>query len=235
MRAALSALVLVLLTGAALAEVKIAGSLQVPANHLVRLSADGAPAGSALVWDVAPDEVADVEEVGGRLLFAAPAGTYRIKLRAIRLKDGATVVESARAVVVIGDGHGPGPDPSPEPDRPKPKPPPDDLLLAALRTAYAGESSSDRVANLDALTALYWQSARLVRDESLTTWGALFSSMSAKATLVKGKLPGVQKVIQAELAKALPVKTDDPLDVAGRKKAAATFTRIYRTLAEIDR
>jgi hypothetical protein len=155
-RRMLSASALLLLAGPLFAEVRITGELKVPANHLVRLSAEGAAAGSALVWDVSPEDAADVEEVNGRLLFVGPPGTYKIKLRTLRLKDGATILESARATVVIG-GVPPGPDPDPGPD-PKPNPAP--IPAAGLHVLIVYESAE--VGKLPAAqeAILYAQSIR---------------------------------------------------------------------------
>jgi hypothetical protein len=116
-----------LLASSALAELKITGELTVPANRLVRLRAEGDVKEAALVWDVFPEEQADIEEMGTRLLFAAPAGAYRIKLRALRTKDGGASVETARVTVVIGEPPPPVPPPPPGPPVPPgpgPTPPP---------------------------------------------------------------------------------------------------------------
>jgi hypothetical protein len=91
--------------------------------------------------------------VGQRFLFAAGPGVYKIKLRSIRLKDGKTTVETARATVVIGEappvppvppGPGPGPAPAPPPDPPSPAP----IPAAGFRVLIVYES-----ADLPKLTA----------------------------------------------------------------------------------
>jgi hypothetical protein len=141
---------LLLLAAPAAAELKIAGELKVPANRIVRLSAEGAAEGAACIWDVSDEDRADLEELkGGRLLFAGPAGAYKVKLRAIRLdKDGATQIETARATVVIGDPPPPvppGPTPPgptpPGPTPPGPTPGPAPIPEAGLRVLIVYESS----------------------------------------------------------------------------------------------
>lgn len=103
-----------LIASTACAELRIAGDTKVSANKLVRLKAEGAPPGAAYIWDVAEEDRADVEELGSRLLFSAPPGTYKVKVRAVHLKDGQTAIETARVTVTIGNATPPpGPGPTP--------------------------------------------------------------------------------------------------------------------------
>lgn len=119
-----SLLALALAVGAARSDLVISGETKAQPYRLVRLQATGAPPGAAVVWDIYPEEPADTLELpGGRLVFTAPPGTYRVKCRALTVKDGAVTVETARAVVeVAGDTPGPKPGPKPGPD-PGPLPP----------------------------------------------------------------------------------------------------------------
>lgn len=110
------AFLILLLASPASAQLKIGGETKVKAHRLVRLTAEGLAPGATLIWDVFPEEIADTEETGGRLLFVAPPGTYTVKLRAIAFKDGKASVESARVVVTVGEGLPPGPDPKPVQD-----------------------------------------------------------------------------------------------------------------------
>lgn len=149
----------VLLTSAlagARAELKITGDTKVPAYRLVRLSAEGLPTGSALLWDVSPEEPVDIEEVSGRLLFAGPPGTYKIKLRAIKLAaDGKTSVETARATVVIGEP----PTPPPPPDPPTPPDPPP-IPTTGLRVLIVYESGELAKLPKGQLAVIYSKSVR---------------------------------------------------------------------------
>lgn len=81
----------------------VTGPTSSPAHKLVELLATGDLTGKAIIWDVYPEETADVREIAdGRLIFTGPPGTYRIKLRALRLlSDGATAVETVRHTVTI--------------------------------------------------------------------------------------------------------------------------------------
>ncbi len=106
------------------ADLRIAGDLKVRPHRMAVLSAEGAPDGAALIWDFDEDRLHG-EEAGGRLFLAGPPGSYRVKLRAIIVKDGRTQALTARAEVVIGD---PAPPPPKAPDKPAPKADP----LAAL-------------------------------------------------------------------------------------------------------
>lgn len=88
---------------------------KVEAYRQVRVNAVGNIAGAALVWDVSPEDKADMEEMpGGKMVFTAPPGVYRIKCRAIRLKDGAATADCARATVEISPPPGNAP-PAPGP------------------------------------------------------------------------------------------------------------------------
>lgn len=70
--------------------------------RLVELVATNAQPDAALIWDVSPEDTADVRELpGGRLVMTGPPGTYKVKLRAIRFVDGKTSAESARMTLVI--------------------------------------------------------------------------------------------------------------------------------------
>lgn len=117
----LSLLLLLGLSGAAWGDLAISGETKVVPYKLVRLEAKGAPAGAAVLWDVYPEDVADVLELpGGRLVLTAPPGKYRVKCRTVSVKDGAVSVETARAVVEVTGGApepppGPGPAPGPGP------------------------------------------------------------------------------------------------------------------------
>ena len=113
----------VLLAGAiftsAFAEVKIEGKLAIPANQMLRLKATGDLKDAALIWDVSDEEALDLEEVGDRLLLTGPAGTYKVKLRSVRIVNGKATIETARVTIIIGV-----PPPRPDPPQPQPKPEP---------------------------------------------------------------------------------------------------------------
>jgi hypothetical protein len=108
------------------APLKIEAPATVPSGKLVRVTLLNLPADAAVVWDVFPEELADVEELpDGRLYFTGPAGEYRIKARAIVGK----LVTTARATVTIGDGEDAKPKPKPKPG---PAPAPDNLPASKL-------------------------------------------------------------------------------------------------------
>lgn len=100
---------------------RITGPTRTPRDKLVRLEVRGADASAGLIWDVFPE--VDADESPGRLVFAAPPGTYVVKLRAVSTKDGKTQIETARAQVVVGEPDPPvpvppGPGPGPLPPAP---------------------------------------------------------------------------------------------------------------------
>lgn len=109
--------------GLAWGELKITGEVKVAPNHIVRLEASGDTDGAGLIWDVSPEELTDIEEIGKRLLFAAGPGTYKVKVRAVRVKDGRTTIETARVTVVVGEPPPPVPPVPPGPVPPGPNPP----------------------------------------------------------------------------------------------------------------
>jgi hypothetical protein len=82
----------------------ISGPTKAEPYRLVELVATGDTAERALLWDVTPEEAVDVREMpGGKLVFVGPPGSYRIKLRAIRMKDNVMSVETARHSISIGN------------------------------------------------------------------------------------------------------------------------------------
>jgi hypothetical protein len=127
------------------AEVRITGELKVPPNRIVRLTADGDITGAGLIWDVSDEDRVDPEEVGNRLLFTGPPGTYKVKLRAIRVKDGKTGIETVRATVVIGEPGPPTPptppDPPVPPVPPTPPPSPAPIPVAGFRVLMVYETA----------------------------------------------------------------------------------------------
>lgn len=164
-------LLMLLMAPLAWAELRIEGPDKVQANRIVRLKASGAADGAAYIWDVSDEDKVDAEESGGRLLFAAPPGVYRIKLRAVSLKDGKTTVETARFSVTVGPTL---PDPKPLPDDPPPpKPTPAD---GPLRVLIVYESAD--LAKLPATqqTVVYgkavrdWLNANCAQDGAVKAW-----------------------------------------------------------------
>lgn len=120
-------------------ELKIAGPTTLPQNKIVRLTAEGAPAGSAYIWDVDQEDRVDIEEQGNRLLFTGAPGIFKVKVRSILFKDGKTLIETARATITIGE---PTPvPPGPVPPGPTPVPPgPTPGPLAGMRVLMLYES-----------------------------------------------------------------------------------------------
>lgn len=110
-----------LLLGGSLLAVEITGEQKVGLHKMARLSVSGDTTDAAILWDIDREELCDIEESGGRLLFTAPAGTYKVKARIVRLKEGKPRVETARLTVTFGEAGptpGPGPGPTPPPVAP---------------------------------------------------------------------------------------------------------------------
>lgn len=99
----MSSLLLAFLLAQAPAPLTIDGPQQVAPYRLVELRAVGNLTDCALIWDVSPEEVADTRELpGGTLLLVGPPGVYKVKLRAIRLREGNFTAETARFTLTIG-------------------------------------------------------------------------------------------------------------------------------------
>ena len=163
-RALLPLLLLLLLPALALGKIDIAGLLQVEPHRLVSLQAQGDLDGAALVWDVSPEETADAVEFGNSLCFTGPPGTYRVKLRAIRLRDGKASVETARATVTIGKPTPPVP-PGPVPPGPGPVPPgPAPIPVDGFRVLVVYESAELPKLPPQQQAVLYARSVRDYRD-----------------------------------------------------------------------
>lgn len=104
------------------APLAIKGDLKVKACRLVRLELVGVPEGAAVTWDISPEEKADYEEQGARLIMTGEPGEYRVKARAWTSRDGKLTAETTRAVVTIEPCCPPGPE-RPAPPAPPGKPP----------------------------------------------------------------------------------------------------------------
>ncbi len=115
------ALLLFFLTPTASAAVAVKGDLAVGEYDLVRLTADGLPAGidplKAVRWKVSGVPSRSVFTHGASLVFCAPAGRYSVGLRVVDFKR-ETVEEVDVEVVVRGGTTPPRPDPKPLPPVP---------------------------------------------------------------------------------------------------------------------
>jgi len=100
------------------AALQIVGETKLPRDRMFRLRPSGASIDAALIWDVYPEDAADIDDSDPHVLrFTAPPGTYKVKLRSINGRD----VQTARLTVTV-EGQGPTP-PSPNP-APAPAPTP---------------------------------------------------------------------------------------------------------------
>lgn len=185
----------------ALAEVRIEGDLKIDQHKIVRLRAAGDVAGAALIWDVSDEEKIDSEDQPktGRFLFAAPPGTYRVKLRAIRIdKEGLPIVETARATVVIGDGKpippNPPPGPPTPPTPPDPKPGPNVDLVGKFKATIAADITAMMGTKNDAamLGDVYTSSANILEQ------------IADPAVAPKSVEELYQKLFLASIAKNIP-------------------------------
>jgi len=106
---------------------QISGVTSVDQYKLVQLTVSNAAPEAAVLWDVYPEDNVDIREFAdGLLIFTAPPGDYKIKLRLISGKQ----VDTLRTVVTIkGTPPAPGPNPGPNPNPgPSPGPNPSPVL-----------------------------------------------------------------------------------------------------------
>ncbi len=105
--------------------------------------------------------------------------------------------------------------------------------MKALKAAYLADVSPERAKHLDALAALYRQAAKMDLS-SVKTAGDLYSKLTvaSRALLPAEALPGVRKVIGAELKLVLPGATDAELTPEHRQRVQALFGRLGDALTE---
>jgi hypothetical protein len=139
-------LLLLLAAPAAPAQLRITGDTKVREHTIARLTAEGA-ADAALIWDVDQEDKVDAIEWGSSLFFVGPPGSYRIKCRAIRVKDGRPIAETARATVVIEAASPPPPPPPPGPTPPPPPPPPPTPVVVKTLWILVVEETAEASAN----------------------------------------------------------------------------------------
>lgn len=110
------------------------------APWLIELKARNVPKGTALVWDVTPEDRAQVRVVKTEqaLLVAGPPGEYRVKCRLVRIVGGEPDVTELRETVTLTGGAAP---PGPTPPGPKPPDPPTPAPVG-FRVIFVYETSA---------------------------------------------------------------------------------------------
>lgn len=119
------------------------------APWLLELKVRGVPKGTAIIWDVFPEDKATTRIVKAEqaLLVAGPAGEYRVKCRLIRGED---VTELRDVVTLTGGAPAPGPEPKPPAPKPDPASPTAAKVVVvvveetAARTPAQGKALFDR-------------------------------------------------------------------------------------------
>lgn len=104
---------------------EIKGNLTVDQYKLVQLSVPGVPDDTAVLWDVFPEENADIREFAdGSLIFTGPPGEYKIKLRLIQGRNVTTIRSSVKITSNVPPGPPNPPNPPNPPGPPNPPNPP---------------------------------------------------------------------------------------------------------------
>ena len=123
------------------AKLAIVGPAEVAEYRLVRLAAAGVPDGAALIWDVSDEDAVDVEETAGGVVLTGPAGTYRVKLRAIVAGAKPTVLTARLTLTIRGKAAPQPPQPNPGP-APLPTPGPATPVRLKAVAVYESEAAS---------------------------------------------------------------------------------------------
>lgn len=167
-----------------------------------------------------------VQGNGHRAFFSAPTpGEYYFVVWGAK---GNEPTDLFHFKVTVGNAPPPGPGPGPNPP-----PGPTDPLTQALQTAYSAETEPDKATSLKRLADLYALSASsLATDQNAHTWGDLFQAIyqAGAGAGIKGKILGVQTVLQKEFTANLPTDPKATLDASGRSKAADEFTKASKAL-----
>lgn len=204
----------------------VKGDKTVAPYKIVRLQAENPAPNSAILWDVTPEDVADVMEIDGNLFFVGPPGKYRVTCSEITIVGTKPVVRRSRTTVTIT-----GDTPIP-PDNP---PAPADPLLGKLRAVYhPGPENTERVKRLAAIYYVAAKSNGTCFDANVTGLIQLYNIV-ATASGKEIPLPILEaerNIIAAELRAKLPTK-DEPLTDALRKQVASEFSRVATVLGEL--
>lgn len=191
-----------------------------PTAKLVYVKLVNLPTDAIFVWDITPEDAADVEVRPDGLTLVAPEGTYKIKVRAISGKT----VSTSTATFSIGKPT-PPPPPTPEDEA--------TIFKKAIQAAYKADVGPDKAATVAKLSSLYKMAATTtVLDPTVKTYGDLFTDMTAAGKVlipVSGQLPEVRKAIGAKLGKTLE-PASGPID---RVLAAKELKAVADALAAV--
>jgi hypothetical protein len=168
-----------------------------------------APPGADLYFWTIPDSVSGNSSDNVLEITKAPKGSFKVRLVSVTIEikvvDGnvqkRVIKETGDLDVTFAGGPGPGPDPDPDPKDP---------VVKALQEAYAKDTGTDKAENMKLLARLY---LRLAEEDpkDYKTYGELYDAVR----LISGKmvpagvLPGVRKVLGAELRTILPSDEKD--------------------------
>lgn len=226
------------------ADVKILGDSKSEPYKLVTLRADAD--GAALIWDVSDEDLVSSREFpDGSLTLTAKPGTYRIKVRAVRMKDGKISVETARHVLTFGDGPAPKPPVPPDPKPPTPPdpkpptpptPPPQSELGKKFQAAYASDPSpvAAKRGFLLSLAGFYEgvaESEWLAKADIPSTADMLAYLRAERVKFCPDSaLMEVRKIISEQMLREFG---DDPTTKVDRVKAKTVFLTISKALQEV--
>lgn len=200
------------------APVKIVGPTKVDAYKLIELAPDSDVTDCGLIWDIENEDVVDVKEYGSRLVFVAPPGVYKVKLRVVSFKDKS--ITTSRTTVTIGG--------SPTPPDP---PSPTDPLTVLFQAAYSAEGEDGKASKLKLLASTY----QAMADQAKTVQGKKISEFIAAGHQATDMVVGKTSMLKLRRAVAdwidtqLPT-TDAMIDDPWRAKASKAFSSVAAIL-----
>ncbi len=156
------------------------------------------------------------------VVSSAKAGRYRL-LAVTAAGD----EPSDPKICTIIVGNAPTPPPPDNPDNP---PNPYNELTKAIKTAWSGETATDKSKHAKALAALYRQAPTVL--DQVQTAGQLYATLrtSADALLPKDAIGKVRLAIADELKKVLPADPQIVLSDMNKQQARSVFTELATIL-----
>lgn len=245
---ALGIFIVLFFVGVVFGEVKIVGDSRSDPHKLVTLRTSGAD-GAALIWDVSNEEAVSSREIAdGTLDIVAKPGTYKVKVRAVWVKDGKISVETARHVLTFGDAPTP-PDPKPPtppdpkpPTPPDPKPPtppgPQSELGKKLQVAYASDPAPAGAKRgfLLSLAGFYEGVADsdYLKGDVGTVGDMLgYLRVQRETFCPDSALVPIRKVLSEFMLSSFGDDASAKVDAVVRDKAKVTFLTISKALQEV--
>jgi hypothetical protein len=194
--------------------VKLPAEVAAQPGRIVTLKAS--TEGKLVRWALASDDADLIPFPDGKTaLFSSPKPGRYLVLAWTAAGD--VPSEAARCVVVVATA------------------PPTDAFVADLQKLFADDKTSDKLAHLAQLAALYREAVAFADNADVRTAAELAARIRAAAgSLVPADaLVPLRKRLAEEIGKSLPLDGEQTLDPTTRKKAAELFDRIAAALEAV--